>query len=168
MYSRITSHSCEIYLTSRVGEYSRAFVFENRYIFHRYISLSHFRGLPNSWSFLCPPMFAYSAACEHISRYERGLVSFSNKLTRQCDLDKSDIWSLFGKCWLLLFTATFCSRVVRYRKYHVSRYQIINREFCSHQSKSIVSCRFLRRLHLNFPSSHWTPRCTWRKVSTHL
>lgn len=73
VYSRITSHFCEIYLTPRVGEYPRAFVFENRYIFH-----GTFRSLIFKDYLILGPFFILLyllilRVCEYISRYGRSL-----------------------------------------------------------------------------------------------
>lgn len=61
VYSRITSHFCEIYLTPHVGEYPRAFVFENRYIFHGTFRSLIFEDYQILEPFLYSTMFAYSA-----------------------------------------------------------------------------------------------------------
>lgn len=64
---------------------------------------------------------------------------------------------LCGKSELLLFVTTFHSRRrIAYRKY-CGVYRIIKlltEKFCARARQSyITSRRFLRRLHLNFPSS---------------
>lgn len=70
VYSRITSHFREIYMTSRVGEYPRPRTRKQVHI-SRYILLSHFRGLSNFWPFLYSAVFAYFA---HASVYRAALM----------------------------------------------------------------------------------------------
>jgi len=62
VYSRITPHFCEIYLTPRVGEYPCAFVFENRYIFH-----DTFRSLIfEDYQILVPFLYSMFACSAHV------------------------------------------------------------------------------------------------------
>lgn len=83
VYSRITSHFCEIYLTPRVGEYPRAFVFENRYIFHdtfRSLIFEDYQIVGLFYILLC---LLFLCVCEAFAyRDTDAVVSFSEKIDK--------------------------------------------------------------------------------------
>lgn len=155
----------------------RALVLENRYIFHGTFCSLIFGDYQIFGSFYIPPYLLISCAYERISRDVDAFKSFFGKnwCDETCRPDDNNA-RVIANLIIVISDNVFHGHI----NYTASTEWPLSLSFLIRVIKLLLwenfalllaglhRVLFFRRLHLNFPSSLWTPRCTWREVSTYL